>query len=480
MRGPLLLTLIALVCGCSANDSTLIVELRTDLRSGVDFQSIRTRVFDGSSAEAEREVIAPAPAARDLSTGFRAAEIPGLIAGPKRVELALLDASSSVVAERTIRAELSGTGAISASVTRSCSGIVCPGATDAPSQTECLGGRCVSRGCLEGVPEACGEPMLSLGELLRRSVDATCEMIRSCTGALAENILKGDSCESVVGRNYSEAVAAPVSASQFEGRVIYHPERAHGCLNALRSRCRGYALTKQTLECYEAIEGTIPLGEGCTTDFDCAGVGSFCDTGRSCPGICTARVPTGEACASIGGCEPGLYCHENTCAEFVAPGDVCNTGALSCGFDALCLELSGGPPACHPVSEVFVAAEGEACGAALGTFCGDGLVCTLAGSGEPHCVGRSTSGAPCVLSVPDSCPVAEYCDSASRRCSLLPLAGAPCLIVEEEGYCGPGAECDLTSRTCVGQVATGEACTSNAQCTFDVCFRGVCAGACAP
>ncbi len=467
------MALLVAAAACGGGDGQLILDLRTDLRAGSDFIDIRTRVFLGDETTVEREVVTPAPAARDLSTGFRVAEIGGLEAGPTRVEIALLDGASAVVADRTIRVEVSGATAISVSVSRTCTGVVCPGASDAPEATECLGGRCVTPMCAEGDATACEVPELSLAELLRQSVEASCEAASACLGAAFDFAFRGDDCASYLEPRVGGAVVDVLQHSLVEGRVNYHPEAAFGCLNALRTSCRGYGLTKQFLECVDAIEGTVELGGDCLTEFDCAGVESYCRY-DSCPGRCEPRGAVGDSCTIGEECGIDLHCTDGACAEVVAEGEPCVEGTQACAYDSICVARPPGAGAtCVKNAEFFAAGDGEACGPAAGEYCGDGLSCDVMSA---TCTPKATSGGACTNAFPDPCPTAEYCDSTTLTCTALPLAGEVCAMVDGVPRCGAGHQCD--SGTCVRLLDVGETCTSSLECTTTLCILGRCASSC--
>jgi len=464
--------------GCSSGgDAQLLVDIRTDLQSGIDFVDIRTRVIRADDSGLEREVLVPAPAARDLSTGFRIAEILELEEGPKRVEVALLDAMTMVVADRTMSIDLMGTGAVVASVTRTCLGVVCPGAADAPGQSECLGGSCVTPECAQGVADACDTPSLSLAELMRRSVDATCEMVRTCGGPVEELLFRGNGCEADLARRYNDFATVPLTASLAEGRIIYHGEKAFGCLNALGRDCRTFAMGKDHLECVEAIEGTIALGESCNNDFECVGVGSACRIDLACPGTCVQRLDVGAPCEIDDQCRTTLSCEGGVCSDHVPDGEPCLPGEDQCRFSAVCTDLGSGVNLCRPISDLFGATEGEPCGEVVLQYCELGLGCTTEPS-DRRCVPKVPSGEACAPAYPDLCPAQEYCDPSTLRCTLLPVNLAPCLMLDGEPRCGSGSECDRTSGTCVTWKDVGEACTVDAECSFGLCPAGRCPGAC--
>ncbi len=153
-RSPGLSALLALLFwgGCADDDLTLVVDLRTDLTPGVEFVGVETRL-DDSPAES-----VTAFEGDSFVTGRRIAELDGLDRGTHAVVVSLLDTTARVVGERRAVVELSQSTGVTIVIARACTDVTCPGAGDAPNQTECLGTICVAPECTPETPESCSPP----------------------------------------------------------------------------------------------------------------------------------------------------------------------------------------------------------------------------------------------------------------------------------------------------------------------------------
>ncbi len=163
MRFVFLVALLVLT-GCSGDQLSMIVELRTDFAAGVDFDLVETRIDGTRPARTEVRIGQP------FAEGRRVAAFDSLAAGTHTATVTLFSGTVTV-ATRHVVVDLRGSTTITVLVTRDCADIVCPGRGDAPNLTECHGGRCVEPECTPETPEACGT--------------AECEMDADCpTGAL--------------------------------------------------------------------------------------------------------------------------------------------------------------------------------------------------------------------------------------------------------------------------------------------------------
>lgn len=147
------LTIAALVLvGCVDETSRLVVDVRTELVAGVEFDAVRTEVLAGpaSGRFAEHTV-----ADGDYAAGVRVAELDELARGPVTVRVSLLRDGATVV-QRPVRVELSGPmhGA-TVILVRDCVGVTCPLAGGDPVAAACVGGTCQDERCTEETPEFC-------------------------------------------------------------------------------------------------------------------------------------------------------------------------------------------------------------------------------------------------------------------------------------------------------------------------------------
>ena len=164
-------TLIALV-GCSGGAPDLVVDLRTDLRPGYDFDEVRTRVLEAPSTSARGwERVTPVTRGDDFVAGRRVAELIDVEVGDYTLEVMLLDAGVELAARRvSVRVESSRS--VTAVITSDCAGVSCPGLGDPLGATECVGRRCVEPACTPDHPEAC--PAVVCQD------DAECESAGAC------------------------------------------------------------------------------------------------------------------------------------------------------------------------------------------------------------------------------------------------------------------------------------------------------------
>jgi len=149
VRYTLYLGLLALV-GCSGDDLTLVVDLRTDLTPGIEFFTVDTRL-DGERLETTGFLLG-----QSVFEGRRIAEYGGLGPGTHTVDVDMLDATGTIATRRVV-VELRESTGITVLITRDCAGVTCPGSGDDGSATQCHGGRCVADSCAPEVLDDCGD-----------------------------------------------------------------------------------------------------------------------------------------------------------------------------------------------------------------------------------------------------------------------------------------------------------------------------------
>jgi len=155
-------------CGCES-PSLLVVQVRTDFRPSVDFESVLTTASqDGVSVTRSYEV---SPGDDFLSAAARVSEIE-LRRGVVELEVQLLDRDSRTVARRRAVVQLGQVTSATLVVSSACVDIDC-------GPMACLAGECVDPTCTEENPEACGEGCRSDTECTDREVDC---LIGRCLG----------------------------------------------------------------------------------------------------------------------------------------------------------------------------------------------------------------------------------------------------------------------------------------------------------
>jgi formylglycine-generating enzyme required for sulfatase activity len=169
-------SLTVALAGCSPDEYELIVNVRTDLAPGVDFDQAIVELYDerGTFGERLRRVETRAVEGDDFTGGFRVAELQAIPGGFYVVRAALL-LDGTLVVDALGPLELRENRAVTVDVTRACVGISCPQPED-PNATVCVAGTCARPECLfsRNTP---GCPMVPDGGLdsslpLDSSVDA--------------------------------------------------------------------------------------------------------------------------------------------------------------------------------------------------------------------------------------------------------------------------------------------------------------------
>jgi alpha-tubulin suppressor-like RCC1 family protein len=146
----LLLAVSLLFAGaCSDDGVSLLIELRTDLTPGVEFDAVLTEVEGG----ARSEVVALPD--RDFLAGYRVASFDGLTAGQSSLRLRLVREDGTEVATRRVVVEHESTTGVTVVVTRSCLSITCPASGGPTDATSCLAGQCVVPECVDGTQSSC-------------------------------------------------------------------------------------------------------------------------------------------------------------------------------------------------------------------------------------------------------------------------------------------------------------------------------------
>ncbi len=136
--------------GCaSPSPGVLIVDVKTDLVPGVDFDLATLSVDRGDrSRPASFEVGALEPETAWFE-GVRVAEVTGLPPGRNTTLDVVLSLAGVPIVRRTVLVRVSGTTAITILITRDCVGVGCP------EGTSCFGGVCAVPQCVEGGEAGC-------------------------------------------------------------------------------------------------------------------------------------------------------------------------------------------------------------------------------------------------------------------------------------------------------------------------------------
>jgi hypothetical protein len=201
--------------------------------------------------------------------------------------------------------------------------------------------------------------------------------------------------------------------------------------------------------------------------------------------VCTAQQPAGGPCLTDQECDNGLQCLGSHCVAPAALGAPCGSDVAPCAFGYICAGTgfpATQPGTCRSVEEVYSLAVGQPCELFGEAQCQTALVCALdmldfqAGMVSGTCAQRVSSGAACRVSLPNQCPVSDYCATAEGAlegaCAPLPAMGSPCADTALGELCGEGFACE--AGICSPLAHLGESCMTDEVCLSDRCGDGVC------
>jgi hypothetical protein len=153
-------------------------------------------------------------------------------------------------------------------------------------------------------------------------------------------------CEMKTQTALTQEVSA-IESSERKGRVNYDGLKVQACiayLTAMDTQCSDLNMTfhlSGVPACSSFLEPKVAVGGGCTNDFEC--VDGFCDTtgvAAGADGTCRALAKTGESCANMGRCEPGLNC-DATAMTCMAPPPATTPPAAMCFYSSACSYAGG-------------------------------------------------------------------------------------------------------------------------------------------
>lgn len=390
LRGIACLALL-LGSGCDS-DVQLFVDLKTDLRPGLEFTSVESLVVNAEGALIRRAVV-PVTRAEDFLGGRRIVEVVDLAPGDLMVTVRLLDPLGELVADRRTLVQVRQSTAITVLVTRDCAGITCPQPDGARTHTECFGGRCVTPECAAGDASACPDPV--------------CERDDECASRVA---CAPRRCE----RGVCYAVADDAACRVGEW---CSPEEG----------CRALPLADAGVP---DAGGCVP-GLACTTERVCELGVTECVGGAS---VCAPReaAPAGTACrAASGECDVAETCDG---VSLTCPADAFAAAGASCAA-GICDGLGG----CAPCTE------GAPC--STGNPCERGAIACGAGGASCEAAGPAAAGTPCRAAA-DACDVAEVCDGASTTCPTDSFAASSVVCRAAIGPCDQAERCTGSAPAC--------------------------------
>lgn len=328
-----------------------------------------------------------------------------------------------------------------------------------------------------------GDPYLTLEQFAEQSPALTCAQLRECYGDGLIEVFSAD-CETDFGSRYLEMQLPRLQAAVAVGTVEYDGARAQACLDAIDAAGCAVGDRPALAACDDMLTGTVASGGACSIEPECAG-DAFCQIAiGSCGGSCQARASSGSPCTTSEGCQAGLECYGGVCRTPAGVGASCQgSDAVECAGGLLCVGAMAGPtPAageCQALATVLSGGLGEGCDLQGGPYCQPGLSCALTGVDGTtpvfECVGPSSSGGACHLSLPDACPSGEACDATpltgggfDGTCQPLPVAGEPC----RQNRCAAGHAC--FGDGCRALQHVGGACTIDGECYSGSCDGTAC------
>lgn len=317
-------------------------------------------------------------------------------------------------------------------------------------------------------------------ELAGLFAEAICDALLDCLGAtLLADQLAGRDCVVQHQSRLEDGDLRDLAASIDAGFVEYHPEDVETCLDDLRALGCDVKGARLPTSCEAAVTGTVALDAECAINEDCEG-DAFCDRGAAatCPGTCTEPRGSGMTCNlnDDAQCVDGLVCFGGTCEALGSGGDACGSGLPGCMPGTECFDTGSGEE-CTVLADLYTELDGDACDIASGPLCQPPLVCESTSGTSGTCasiVGESQS---CRRSVPNQCPVSQYCDAtdpgATGTCLDRPVDGEPCLNRRQQ--CADEHVCIDTTCRLIGVL--GDGCEAASQ-----CYSGACdaSGQCAP
>lgn len=238
-----------------------------------------------------------------------------------------------------------------------------------------------------------------------------------------------------------------------------NPSKLDECMNTLKNaECD---VNLDTIPaCRQIFTGTIATGEPCSVNWQCAS--GYCNNDESCPGVCAETKAAGSDCSSIEECNAGLVCNEEgKCSQPSAPaaqGDPCEFDN-DCAYGLYCLinDFENYTGTCQPWL-----AENDTCENDQNEMvCGPGLGCD---SETGTCKPVTTVGEGQACDDTHVCDFSQRLVCAQDSCIKLPSNGEACFYGDcwMGNYCGDDDICHTSK-------ATGEACTTDEECTTELC-----------
>ena len=313
----------------------------------------------------------------------------------------------------------------------------------------------------------------TVAEVPAALASALCDAREACMGpGRLAALYDGNTCATVIERELADGPMSQLESSVAADLILYDDSVLAACLTAVRSLGCAVLESRLPSSCRETLLGLVSLGDDCNTDYDCEG-DAYCDFGSpqpSCPGVCTARGAADASCTGDNQCQDGLLCTPaGSCQAPVTKDGACDGDTLVCDLQDICVSSTG---TCKSQDDVYAALEDDPCTPNTGTLCladlsqGISLVCSR---DTMTCIPVSASNESCVPgSLPDACPVEQYCHPTSSTCVLRETAGNSCSSATSVAkQCAAGHVCLNDSCVRIGRL--GDSCDDDAACYSDHC-----------
>ncbi len=473
MRRSLALALLAsmlALAACDGGEIVLVVDLKTDYVAGRQFFGVRTELGDADLASVRAREDTFATSGDSYLDGRRVAELHDLTPGTVAVRVSLLDATGETIAARTTVVTLSSQQALTVLITSSCQDVTCPGASDDPALSACVGGRCVDPRCSPETPEYCGPPGCR--------VDGDCESPIACASGVcvdSECFLSLDDARCGESELCDPQLGCVLRPDVDGGPGC--PASETDCTDGVDDDCDG-ATDCADSECLDQScdDGSVCTeSDACAADGTCTGAAIACSDENPC---------TDDACDPVSGCtftnntascDDGFWCDgPDQCADgaCVAVGpppcaSFCNEAMMACqecASDTDCGTASASDWSACDYGGSTCAESGSQTRQIMTPRCNAGT-CTVDTSTETQACTRNTDGTSCGSTTYTSWSACNYADACDESASQS--------RTRTEHHCASGAcgsQNFSETRGCSRTVADGTSCGG----TWRRCCSGHC------
>jgi len=295
MRRIAAIGLLALLVGCDPPGFLLLVNVRTDLQPGAEFQEVSVELVEparpGDAGAGRFYAVSPED---DFLPGVtQVAAIADLPPGPLTARVSLLHEGRPRLT-RNVRLMLDGPQALVVLLTRSCESLVCPQDGDDPEATECLGNACVDPRCTPDTPEHCPVPCAADADCVdavapchdAQCVEGACYGRPRCVSG--EYCHASGDCEPTLCRDASPEDAVP--CGEFDEVCV-----DGACRGPCTDRPEGASCGENGEAC--TMGACVGPCTGQPEGTPCGGPDEVCTADGACLGPCTGRAD-GERCGA--------------------------------------------------------------------------------------------------------------------------------------------------------------------------------------